>query len=134
MVFKIVAISVLFLSASCSTSPTGFSKNQNCSSRALEKVKQTTPIELAGPAGVMTFKAGQSCYNSAVSEGYNQTHNVCVVIEVSKSGGINFIDVNDNDNSLSTELRNCIINRLSAVDFRDYVSSTILQPIKLGNE
>ena len=129
---KILLPLAILLLSSCSTTLSKFDQGKNCSSRALEHIGNSSPQQLVGSASSELFKASQQCYREVRMNGYNGNHNVCVVLETNKSGNITFMDIADNDNSLDNSLRNCMIDKMQTIDFRDNKAGLFLQPITLS--
>lgn len=121
-----------FLLSSCASGPLPlFNKEKNCSPRALKQINQSPTKELTGQSNIDIFKAVQSCYHSLASEGYSGNHNICLVMSISKNGGLDFLDVADYDRPIGSDLHKCIIEKIVKVDFTDYKNEMILQPLRV---
>lgn len=122
----------ILIFSSCATAPLPtFKKEANCSPRALEKINQSKTLELTGQSNINAFKAAQSCYSSLISEGYDESHNICLVMEISKIGGLSFIDIADYSRPMGSELKTCILEKVTRIDFSDFKGQTILQPLRV---
>lgn len=121
-----------FLLYSCATAPLPpFNKEKNCSPRALQRINQAKTVQLTGSSNTDTFRAVQNCYRSIRMEvGYTESHNICLVLAITKNGGFNFLDVSDQERPMGTEFQKCIVDKLAKIDFSDFKDQIILQSLR----
>ena len=97
----------------------------------MQRINQSKTNELTGSNNTDTFRAVQNCYrNSRMEEGYSESHNICLVMAITKNGGFDFLDVSDQDRPMGSQFQKCIVDKLTKLDFSDFKDQIILQPLR----
>ncbi len=135
-------IALLALTSCASRVKKEYSNERNCSARALEymaKPRESTPQIQSTPKDIEIFKAeinkavplARQCFQEELDLNNIDTYNVCLVIGTSKTGSLDFIDVEDKSNPLPARVKNCMTEAFSKIDTRSLKNANVTQPINL---
>lgn len=139
---KILNYLFLFFIISSCAHQEPFTVEKNCSDTALKRLKPDKashfPDQNAVQAALAKFPAIssqlKSCYQKYLDDGGKQSHKACLVLETDVNGTLTFLDIEDKSNSLSPDLKDCLLSVLKAEDYSSMKSSVIVQPFNFKSK